>query len=275
MNEIEAESRELVPLPPRAVRLSDVGPEEMVAMASRLATTLKAIVDKQKLYAVINNRKYPQVEAWMTIGRMDNVVAQEESVVRQDDGSYLATVGLYRLSDGSQVGRASAMCGSADDRPWNSRAEYNRRSMAVTRATSRAFRMQYSWIMALAGYEPTPAEEMPVPAPRQVQPAGTAAHAVGPTDNSPREPSPEELAALRGEPIDRHVVTNDDLMAEADLGSDEPKVAMTISELKRRASGAVIGLSQLSEKSKEMFERPINLLTNDERYQLAVELGLA
>ena len=33
--------------------------------------------------------------------------------------------------------------------------------MAVTRATSRAFRQQYSWIMALAGYEPTPADEMP------------------------------------------------------------------------------------------------------------------
>jgi hypothetical protein len=113
---------------------------------------------------------------------------------------------------------------------------------------------------------PSESEPKPEPAarPARVEPA-----------NTPREPSPEELAALRGEPIDRHVVTNEDLAAEADLGSDEPKVAMTISELKRRASGAVIGLSQLSEKSKEMFERPINLLTNDERYQLAVELGLA
>ena len=33
--------------------------------------------------------------------------------------------------------------------------------MAVTRATSRAFRQKYSWVMALAGYEPTPADEMP------------------------------------------------------------------------------------------------------------------
>ena len=33
--------------------------------------------------------------------------------------------------------------------------------MAITRATGKAFRLNYSWIMALAGYEPTPAEEMP------------------------------------------------------------------------------------------------------------------
>src|SRR6185369_9979458 len=72
-----------------------------------------------------------------------------------------ATVELIRLSDGMVIGRGSALCGSKGDRPWDSRPEPARRSMAVTRATSRAFRQQYSWIMALAGYEPTPADEMP------------------------------------------------------------------------------------------------------------------
>ena len=33
--------------------------------------------------------------------------------------------------------------------------------MAQTRATGKACRLAFSWIMALAGYEPTPAEEMP------------------------------------------------------------------------------------------------------------------
>ena len=36
-----------------------------------------------------------------------------------------------------------------------------RRSMAQTRATGKACRLAFSWIMALAGYEPTPAEELP------------------------------------------------------------------------------------------------------------------
>jgi hypothetical protein len=223
-------------------RLSDVGPEQMVAMASRLATTLRAIVDKQHLYATISGKKYPQVEAWMTIGRMDNVVAQEESVTRQEDGSFVASVILVRLSDGSIVGRASAMCGSPDDRPWNGRAEYNRRSMAVTRATSRAFRMQYSWIMALAGYEPTPAEEMP-------------AH----------EDHPAAVAPA-----------NTPTVSVADVASlTETSGAMTLTELQRRANAATIGVSDLNAKSRALFDKTINLLTNEQRLAVAVELGLA
>jgi hypothetical protein len=127
-----------------------------------MATALKDVVEKQKLFAVIQGKKYPQVEAWMTIARMDNVVAREaRPPIRRDDGSYEAFVELIRLSDGMVVGAGSALCGTPDDRPWATRGEPARRSMAVTRATSRAFRQQYSWIMALAGYEPTPAEEMP------------------------------------------------------------------------------------------------------------------
>lgn len=138
------------------------GPRAMIAVASELASALKDIVERQNLYTVISGKKFPQVEAWMTIGRMDNVVAREaERPIRNDDGSYEAFVELVRLSDGMVIGRASALCGTSDDRPWATRSEPARRSMAVTRATSRAFRQQYSWIMALAGYEPTPADEMP------------------------------------------------------------------------------------------------------------------
>jgi hypothetical protein len=138
------------------------GPAEMVAVASQLATILKDIVDRQRLYATISNKRYPTVEAWMTIARMDNVVAREaQPPLRHDDGSYEGFAELIRLSDGMVIGRASALCGTQGDSPWDKRPEPSRRSMAVTRATSRAFRQQYSWIMALAGYEPTPAEEMP------------------------------------------------------------------------------------------------------------------
>lgn len=138
------------------------GPADMIEHATRLATALKDIVERQKLYTVISGKKFPQVEAWMTIGRMDNVVAREaERPIRNEDGSYEGFVELVRLSDGMVIGRASALCGTPDDRPWATRGEPARRSMAVTRATSRAFRQQYSWIMALAGYMPTPAEEMP------------------------------------------------------------------------------------------------------------------
>lgn len=162
---IEGEAREvgLTVIEPREMLNETISPEGTVALASRMATALKDIVERQHLYAVIQGKKFPQVEAWMTIARMDNVVCREvpHGITRHEDGSYEAEVELIRLSDGMVIGYGSALCGSKGDKPWDSRAEPARRSMAVTRATSRAFRQQYSWIMALAGYEPTPAEEMP------------------------------------------------------------------------------------------------------------------
>lgn len=174
---VEGEVREIPPeravveqQPGQAIVASSADPSGMVAVASKLATVLRDIVERQRLYAVISSKKYPQVEAWMTIGRLDNVVAREPlPPVRNEDGSYEAFAELIRLSDGMVVGSSSALCGTADDRPWNGRSEPARRSMAQTRATSRAFRQQYSWIMALAGYEATPAEEMPHEAPRTAQ----------------------------------------------------------------------------------------------------------
>jgi hypothetical protein len=162
--EVDAPRALVVQQPGQALVAADrpEGPAEMMVKATALANALRDMVEAQGLYAVISGKKYPQVEAWMTIGRMDNVVAREASrPIRHDDGAYEAEVELVRLSDGMVIGRASALCGMPDDKPWATRAEYARRSMAVTRATSRAFRQQYSWIMALAGYEPTPADEMP------------------------------------------------------------------------------------------------------------------
>jgi len=161
-------------------------PSAMVAVASRLASALNDIVERQLLYATIQGKKYPQVEAWMTIARLDNVVAREvQPPIRHEDGRYEAFAELVRLSDGMVIGASSALCGTPDDKPWGARPEPARRSMAQTRATSRAFRQQYSWIMALAGYEPTPAEEMPRDDDSTQRPAGVSsstsagAHLIG------------------------------------------------------------------------------------------------
>lgn len=155
-------TRAMVPAQPGQVIVTDATPEAMLLRATAIATALSAMVEQQGLYTVIQGKKYPQVEAWQTIGRMDNVVAREATAPTVDaEGAWTAEVELVRLSDGMVIGNGSAMCGSKGDRPWDSRPAHQRRSMAVTRATSRAFRQQYSWIMALAGYEPTPADEMP------------------------------------------------------------------------------------------------------------------
>lgn len=64
-----------------------------------------------------------------------------------------------RTPGGVVVGRAEAMV-SRGEETWNDRADYALRSMAETRAESRAWRKAIGWIVHLAGYNPTPAEEM-------------------------------------------------------------------------------------------------------------------
>ena len=122
-------------------------------MAHELAT----VIDKQKLFTVIQGKKFVGVEGWTTLAVMLGCVAREVSTT-EHDGIYVAVVELVRMNDGACISRASAECG--EEKPWNTRAKYARRSMAQTRATGKACRLAFSWIMSLAGYEVTPAEEM-------------------------------------------------------------------------------------------------------------------
>ena len=131
----------------------------MVAQATEIATVLKDVVQKQGLYSTIQGKDYVKVEGWSTLGCMLGITPREISVVEHEDGSYEAVVELYSNRTGAVVGRGSALCGK-DEKRWGSAERYARRSMAITRATGKAYRLGFSWIMTLAGYEPTPMEEM-------------------------------------------------------------------------------------------------------------------
>lgn len=140
--------------------LERTSPKEMVQAASEVAETLSALIEKQGLYADISGKRYPKVEAWTTCVAMLGIVPREVASVQRDDGSYESTVELARLSDDRVVGRASAVCGTEDDGVWAERSSPARKSMAATRATSKACRLSFAWIVALTGLQTTPAEEM-------------------------------------------------------------------------------------------------------------------
>jgi len=135
-------------------------PTALIESASAIATPLAELIEKRKLYSNIQGRKYVKCEGWTTMGAMLGVIPRETSNVRQEDGSYIAVVELVNVRTDAIMGRASAECGGPEEPVWSGRAPYARRSMAATRATGKAHRLSFSWIMSLAGYEPTPAEEM-------------------------------------------------------------------------------------------------------------------
>lgn len=135
-------------------------PDQVEIYATDIANRLSKIIKTQKLYSTIQGRDYIRVEGWQTLGVFLGVTSRERSVTRREDGSYEAFVDLIKFSDGTVVGGASALCSTAEKR-WGAADEYARRSMAITRATGKAYRCTFAWIVTLAGYETTPAEEMP------------------------------------------------------------------------------------------------------------------
>jgi hypothetical protein len=159
----------VMPVVPAAVALGTLQATSAVALvqgAREMADALADVIERQKLATTIQGRRYVKVEGWTTLGVMLGVVPREVSTMEQD-GIYTATVELVRIGDQGVISRASAECGSPDELDrygnpvWANRPRYARRSMAQTRATGKACRLAFSWIMALAGYEPTPVEEMP------------------------------------------------------------------------------------------------------------------
>ena len=155
---VEVQSREIEPVQMGSLQASSH--QHIVIMATAIANELSKIVDEQHLYSNISGKKYVTVEGWTTMGSMLGITPKERYAKQIDDGDYEAYVELIRNSDGAVIGGASSIV-STDEPTWANRPRYARRSMAVTRATGKAFRLGYSWIMRLAGYEPTPAEEMP------------------------------------------------------------------------------------------------------------------
>lgn len=170
---IEAEviSRDLVPAPPPPALFGTTEPTEVIERATKIANALKTVVDTQKLYSLIPgrqkepsgqwvtvNRKYVRVEGWTTLGAMLGVFPVEVWCRKLEDG-WEARVEARTLT-GAVVGAAEAECTRAE-KSWADRDDYALRSMAQTRATSKAMRLPLGWVMTLAGFEATPEEEMP------------------------------------------------------------------------------------------------------------------
>jgi hypothetical protein len=137
-------------------------PEEVVVKAASVAKALAKVVRKQKLATSISGREYVRVEGWTLLGSMLGVFPYCVWTRKLDDG-WEARVEA-RTRDGSVIGSAEAQCLYAE-KTWKSRDDYALRSMAQTRATSKALRQPLGFVMTLAGFDATPAEEMPTAAP--------------------------------------------------------------------------------------------------------------
>jgi hypothetical protein len=134
-------------------------PVEVVERATRVADALKDVISKRELYTMIQGKPHVRVEGWQLVGAMLGVTAVCVETV-EVEGGWKATVEA-RTADGRVIGSASALCTKNEKRgPWKSADDYARLSMAQTRATSKALKGPLGFVISLAGYQTTPAEEM-------------------------------------------------------------------------------------------------------------------
>jgi hypothetical protein len=132
-------------------------PDQLIEIATAKAKALAKVVKAQKLSNKIGGREHVRVEGWELLGSLTGVFPVLEWSRPLENG-WEARVEAKTRS-GEIVGAAEAMC-TRDEKTWSTRDEYALRSMAQTRATSKALRQPLGFIMVLAGYDPTPADEM-------------------------------------------------------------------------------------------------------------------
>ena len=141
-------------------------PADFVKKSQEYAKALVEVVESQKLFADIQGKKYVTFEGWQYLGSMlpTAITPQTQWVNEVKDEStgeilgYKARV-IAKDVNGAERGAAESVC-MFDERNWKGKDANHLMSMAQTRASSKALRMALSAIVKLAGFEPTPKEEM-------------------------------------------------------------------------------------------------------------------
>jgi hypothetical protein len=165
----------LVIAPPAPLALQRA-PEEILREAAIAAKALRDLVESKPKKVVLNGKTFLQFEDWLTVARFYGVTVAARSTTYVERGrvqGYECHAEAILVSTGQVIGAGQAEC-LDDEKNWNMRAVYRDgqrvgeekvplfqlRSMAQTRAQAKALRSILSWVVVLAGYAPTPAEEM-------------------------------------------------------------------------------------------------------------------
>lgn len=140
-----------------SVDLLGPDPAARLEMATKIASLLAPVVRDRGLASKIQGREYVLFEGWTLLGSLLGVFPATEWVHELANGFEARVVA--RTLGGQTVGAAHARC-TRDERNWQSRDDFALASMAQTRAGAKALRMPLGFVVQLAGYEATPAEEM-------------------------------------------------------------------------------------------------------------------
>lgn len=183
---IDAEARPLAirdeTAPPPAL-FSAMAPAAKLAFAREVATSLREMLLQGKIAIDKNGKEYrkplivrvPQkskgeiigysehveLEGWQTCGMLAGGITAVVRWTKDLPDGFGCDAFAEVVYNGTVIGSGEGHCDRDESAKWKYAPYYALKSMAQTRSQSRAFRSVLSWIITLAGFSPTPAEEMP------------------------------------------------------------------------------------------------------------------
>lgn len=137
-------------------------PEQVLAEAQQAAQALKNVVSKKSKPVIFNGEQYLELEDWATVAKFYGSAAKVVSTDYIEFGEargFKARAVVYHIPTGQEISAAESMC-LTDEPNWSKKPMFQLMSMAQTRACGKALRNVFSWVVVLAGYRPTPSEEM-------------------------------------------------------------------------------------------------------------------
>ena len=167
-------------------------PEKAYREAQQLVNVVASRCTGPGYLVNIRGKQYPKIEWWTSVSASLGLFPQvlySKRLDRDSEIAYEAKVEVHR--NGQIIASGEAMCSNREER-WRNADEYAIKSMSITRASGKAYRIPLSFLAVMAGLEVTPAEEMP----REESTPGTRKQdSRSNQDNSPA--SDKQLSAIR------------------------------------------------------------------------------
>ena len=136
-------------------------PEKAYREAQQLVNVVASRCTGSGYLVNIRGKQYPKIEWWTSVSASLGLFPQvlySKRLDRDGEIAYEAKVEVYR--NGQIIASGEAMCSNREER-WRNADEYAIKSMSITRASGKAYRIPLSFLAVMAGLEVTPAEEMP------------------------------------------------------------------------------------------------------------------
>lgn len=167
METIDAEVLALTTTSPKLDNLAlNRAPDLVLDEAKKAAVALTKVIDAKPKKVVLNGKTYLQFEDWQILGRFYGVTAVVQSTKYVEFGEgddkvkgFESQAQALLVNTNQVISAAEAMC-LDDEKNWIGKPLFQLKSMAQTRACAKALRNVLAWVVVLAGYAPTPAEEM-------------------------------------------------------------------------------------------------------------------